>query len=139
MKEHFSGQVRAGKLVIDQPLKWSSVLARQDGKRLSITIEREIIRRSLSQNSWYWSIIVPTCASVLSRTRDVPLSNDQTHYVLKSAFIGTEQTPLGPIPKSSARLSTKEFAEYCDRIVAHAASEWGFPIPAPGERMEASL
>jgi hypothetical protein len=139
MREHFSGIVRNGKLTIDQPLRWAAMLARQDGKRVSVTVEREIVRRTLSQNAWYWSIIVPTVASVLSRTRDVPLSNDQAHYVLKSAFIGLDETPLGPVPKSSAALSTKEFAEYCDRIVAHAASEWGFPIPQPGERVEASL
>ena len=139
MREHFSGIVRDCKLVIDQPMRWKGFLARQEGKRVTVTVEREIIRRTLSQNAWYWSIIVPTVASVLSRTRDVPLSNDQTHYVLKSAFIGVDETPLGPVPKSSAKLSTKEFSDYCDRIVAHAASEWGFPIPQPGERPEAEL
>jgi hypothetical protein len=92
------------------------------GRQALVTIEPERARRSTAQNSRYWVRIVPFAQEVLSVTRDLPLSKDQAHYVLKSAFIGTLETPLGPVPKRSRDLSTAEFAAYCDRIEGHFAS-----------------
>jgi hypothetical protein len=97
--------------------------------RVRVTVERERQIRSLKANARYWSCIVPMVAAVLSVSRDVPLSNDQAHHVLKAAFIGTEDTPLGPVPKSSAGLDTAAFSAYCERIEGHFASEFGASIP----------
>lgn len=104
-----------------------------------LTLEPERLQRTTQQNRWYWGMVVPLVADYLSQGREVPLSNDQAHYVLKSAFLGVEETPLGTVPKSTRRLSVEEFSLYCDKIVSHAAAEWGMNIPAPGERIEASL
>jgi hypothetical protein len=137
--ERFGGHVSAGKLLLDDPVRWASTLARHAGKRLLVTLESERLQRTTQQNRWYWAMVVPLVAGYLSKGREVPLSNDQAHYVLKSAFIGVVETPLGPAPKSSRKLSIEEFSLYCDKIVSHAAAEWGMNIPAPGERIEASL
>lgn len=124
---------------MDDPIRWASALARHAGKRIVVTLQREVLRRTNQQSRWYWSVIVPMVADYLSRNRDLPYSKDQAHYVLKSAFIGVDDTPLGPVPRSSAALSIEDFSLYCDKIVSHAASEWGMNIPAPGERLEASI
>jgi len=108
-------------------------LARWIGRRVTVVVSRYVKQRSNNQNAWYWSTIVPTVAGYLSQGRVLPLSNDQAHYVLKSAFIGQEETPLGPVPCSSAALTTAQFSEYVERIRAHAATEWKLPIPGPGE------
>lgn len=121
----------AGRLRLVDPQRWRAALAPNAGRRVVVTVERHHERRSNKQNSWYWSCIVPAVAGHLSKGRELPLSDDQAHYVLKSAFIGLEETPLGSVPKSSAALSTAEFSAFCERIVAHAASEWGLPIPTP--------
>jgi hypothetical protein len=135
----FGGTVRGGKVIFDQSLAWTGTLARHEGKRVTVTVRKLSVRRSSNQNRWYWSCVVPFVAECLSVGRALPLSRDQAHYVLKSAFLGTEDTPLGPIPKSTAGLSIEEFSAYCERIVAHAATEWGVALPQPGERIEASL
>jgi hypothetical protein len=92
------------------------------GRQALVTVEPERKRRSLAQNARYWGCIVPFAAEVLSVTRDVPLSKDQAHHVLKAAFIGVEETALGPVPKSTRDLSTAEFAEYCAKVEGHFAS-----------------
>lgn len=139
MEDRFGGTVKGGKVQVDDALRWTSTLARHEGKRVLVTVQREVLRRTTQQNRWYWAIVVPMVADYLSQGRSVPLSNDEAHYVLKSAFIGIDETPLGPIPKSSAKLSIEDFSLYCDKIISHAAAEWGMNIPAPGERLEASL
>lgn len=111
--------------------QWREAMAAHQGQRVVVTVERHHDRRSSQQNRWYWGAIVPAVAGHLSQGRALPLSDDQAHHVLKSAFIGVEDTPLGPVPKSSAALTMAAFSAYCDAIVAHAASEWGLAIPAP--------
>jgi len=103
------------------------------GRDVVVTVEPAFPRRSNDQNRWYRGVIVPAVAGELSKGRDLPLSNDQAHHVLKAAFLGVEQTALGPAPRRSRTLTTAEFADYCERIRAHAASEWGLNIPSPNE------
>ena len=139
MEDRFSATVKGGKVQMDDSLRWTSALARHEGKRVTVTVQREVLRRTGQQNRWYWSVVVPMVADYLSQGRTLPLSNDEAHYVLKSAFIGFDETPLGPVPKSSAALSIEGFSLYCDKILSHAATEWKMNIPAPGERIEACL
>ena len=139
MSERFTGRVDQGRVCMDEPQRWLATLGRWNGKRVEVSIRVPTERRSSQQNRWYWSCIVPIAKEVLSQGRVVPLSKDQAHYVLASAFLGSEETPLGTVPIKTSALSTKDFATYCERIVAHAASEWGIAIPVPGERMEAEL
>jgi len=135
----FSGTVRKGKVELDDKVGWNALLGRLDGKRVNVSLETHEQRRSSQANRWYWSCVVPLAAEALSVGRTVPLSKDQAHYVLKSAFLGVEETPLGTVPKSTSKLTKPEFWSYCERIVAHCASEWGMAVPMPGERYEASL
>jgi len=102
------------------------------GRQALVTVEPERKQRSLAQNRRYWCSIVPFAREILSVTRDVPLSKDQAHYVLKSAFLGVIDTTLGPVPKSTTRLSTAEFATYCERIEAHF-NQIGHYLPAEWE------
>jgi hypothetical protein len=134
---HFSGEVNAqGKLLLDDRPAFVQAVADLAGQRVVMTLERWVKRRSGQQNRWYWGVIVPAVGSVLSRTRDVPLSKDQVHYVLAAAFLGCDVTQLGPVPSETHVLDTAQFSTYCEAIRAHAASEWGLNIPAPNEPHE---
>jgi len=104
-----AGDVKGGKFISPGWFVW---LGAQEGKRIVVVASPEASYRSSKQNRRYWSLVVPVAAEVLSAGRDVPLSKDQVHEVLKYAFIGHEDTPLGPIPKSSKKLSTAKFAEF---------------------------
>lgn len=127
------GVVRGGALRMSDPARWRATLSGLEGERLILMVERPSTRRSKQQNRWYWGAILPVVASYLSKGRPFELHATQAHYLLKSAFLGVVETAMGPAPRRSRTLSTEEFAEYCERIVAHAASEWALHIPQPGE------
>jgi hypothetical protein len=55
----------------------------------------------------------------LNPGREVPLSRDQVHYVLASAFLGCDETPLGPVPAHTRTLTSEQFCDYMSRIEAH--------------------
>lgn len=122
-----------GQLTPKEVGRWAGYLARLRGKHVEVTVRPERKRRSLNQNSWYWVAIVPAVQEFLSEGRAFPLSEDQTHTILKSAFIGVEDTALGPVACESKTLTTEQFSTYCEQIRAHAASEWGLLIPGPDE------
>lgn len=130
-----AGEVKGGKLVIPT-VPWSIAMREFEGRRVVVEIDKEKANRTLRQNARYWSLIVPLAGDLLSKTRDVPLSKESVHYVLKSAFLGTEETPLGMVPMDSRTLTTAQFAMYCDRVAVWLA-ENGYAVPEPGEAVTA--
>lgn len=126
-----SGIVKSGKLVTD-PVAWAIAMRHLDGKRVVVDIDSEKAVRTLRQNSRYWSALVPLAGDFLSKTRDVPLSKEQTHWVLSSAFLGCEETPLGLVPMSTRVLTTKQFSGYCDKVELWL-NENGYAVPAGAE------
>jgi hypothetical protein len=130
-----SGEVRAGKLIITPQSSLAIVLRQCEGKRVVIDIEPERPVRTVRANSRYWSLLVPLAGDLLSKTRDVPLSKNQVHFVLKAAFLDVIETPLGMVPVDSHNLNTKEFSEYCERIQVWLADN-GYSVPEPGELLE---
>lgn len=53
-------------------------------------------------------------------------SSEVWHEFAKRKFIGVEELPNGEvIGKSSAKLTTAEFSEFCSQVEAYAASELG--------------
>lgn len=120
-------EVSQGKLLMD-PVALAIACREYEGKRVVVDIEPEKSIRSVRQNSRYWSLIVPLAGDYLSKTRDMPLSKEQTHYVLKSAFIGCEETELGLIPMDSRTLTTAQFALFCEKVTVWL-SEHGYFLP----------
>lgn len=129
-----AGIAEDGRLTPEAVTETKDRLARWAGKKVTVTVQPYRKIRSLSQNAWYWGVIVPMVAQQLSQGRTFELSEEQTHYILRSAFLGLLETPLGPVPESSTGLTTAEFSEYCEKIIAHAATEWALRIPTPDER-----
>lgn len=121
-----------GKFSPDQPSIWATVGARFSGQRVTVTVEKERKIRTDRQNRWYWSCLNVVAKEILNIGRDVPLSKDQTHEVLKAAFIGQEETELGPVPISSASLDTAQFATFCEKVSAWLA-EKGCVLPGVGD------
>lgn len=138
----FGGDVRAGKVVFDRPFDWTGAVSRHEGKRVNVTIARQEERRSNQANKRYWTVLVPLAGHLLSQTRDVPLSKKQVHYILASAFGGVEDCPVRgrgfQVPVETHLFTTERYWTFCTEIEVWL-SEAGYPIPARGERMEASL
>lgn len=114
-----------GLLCIHERDRWDSLVRAHKGKLIVLSLELSRNKRSSQANRRYFGVVVPVCAQILSRGRALPLSKEQTHWLLKSAFLGSEETPLGLVPKDSHTLSTEEFSEYTERIEAHFRAEFG--------------
>lgn len=82
---------------------------------------------------YYFAAVVEAVRNHLSQGRELPLSKDQTHELLKKAFLGIEQTALGEVAKSTKGMNQVELWDYIESICSHAASEWGVQIPLPNE------
>lgn len=122
-----SGEVKGGKLLIE-PTALAIAIREYADKRVTVDIEPVKSIRSIRQNNRYWGGIVPLAGDYLSKTRDLPLSKDQIHFVLVAAFAGCEETELGLVPVKTSTMTTAQFALYCERITQWLA-EKGYPLP----------
>nr|WP_225608692.1 recombination protein NinB [Comamonas sp. CMM01] len=98
--------------------------ALQGSGRWVLTVARR--KRSRAQNRRYWG------QGVLAQIAQQAVVNGRQydaqtwHELLKRRFIGVVELPDGAVVgASSRRLSPAEFAAFCARVEAYAASELG--------------
>jgi hypothetical protein len=124
---------------MDDPQRWLGWLAAHNGQRVEVDIRRQQERRSNDANRRYWGVLVPLAGHLLSKDRIVPLSKKQVHYVLASAFVGTEESPLGvPVPMETHTLSKEQFHVFTTKVEVWLA-ENGYHVPDPGEPLAGEL
>lgn len=111
-----TGRVVGGKFQPDNPAALPIAWREFDGKPVELTIEQKRDRRSSQANRRFWGLLVPLAGHYLSQTRDVPLSKEQVKYVLCSAFLGCDETPLGLVPMRTSELDTKQFHAFCEKV-----------------------
>ena len=99
-------------------------------------------RRSLSQNAYYWSAVVPMIHEGLRDLgHDVNLQD--THEFLKARFNSKEivEPTTGEmlqIPQSTTEMNKEQFGEYVERISQFAAEYLNITIPSPNSQIEIS-
>ncbi len=101
-----------------------------------VTIDEHKENRSQSQNRLYWKWIGEMREYYLESTGN-PITTDSIHDDLKRAFL--EVDPTTDIvtqrpkfaPQSTSKLKVVEFAEYLNKIHAHAATSWGLTLTIP--------
>lgn len=89
-----------------------------------LTIKR--MTRTKAQNRRYWGngvlAQIAEQAVVNGRQYDAEVWHEQ----FKRQFIGVEELPDGSvIGKSSAKLTTAQFSEFCEQVEAYAATSLG--------------
>lgn len=102
------------------------------GKDVEVTVEPAGDPHTTSARRFYFGCVIPPVREYLSRGRVLPLTKDSVHFVLKSAFIGTEDTPLGPVPKSTKGMPLEKFLDFVTAVQAHFA-QLGVEFPEVGE------
>jgi hypothetical protein len=102
-------------------------LGTREGKAVEVKFARPTTSRSLRQNRYYWGAVI---GAIAESTGNSP---EDLHLVLKDMFLPRKFITLGAkeveVRKTSADLSTEEFADYLRRIEAWAATELGIAIP----------
>lgn len=115
----------------------AGVMRRMEGRKVSIAIKEARKSRSNKQNAYYWSVVVPAITQMfLDAGND--MDKEQVHEFLK-LHVGSLKTvvtqPNGvklTVARSSTRLNTAEWEEYCEKIRAWAA-QFGVQVPLPNE------
>lgn len=97
-------------------------------------------KRSLSQNGFYWGIIIPIVKDALRDAGyDEVKSAEDVHTILKSLFIKKQIVnhktgEVLEVAGSTAELSTKEFMAFMDDIGKWCAEYLSIALPAPGQQ-----
>ena len=122
----FHATIDHGKTRWHAPAQVARFVAGLEGKRIVVEIRQWRDKRSNSQNRWYWGCIIPLLGEFCG------YDQEEMHAALKQRFLQTHAD--GPLPTvgSTAKLNTKEFAEYCENC-RRLAAEMGVVIPDPGE------
>jgi len=118
------GKVRDGKLKLDNPQNYLVEISKLEGQRIELTIRKERHTRSLSQNKYYWGVIIQILSDYFGYDKE------EMHEALKFKFLKRhEDTDLVTVG-STAKLSTAGFTEYIDDIIRWASTEYQVIIPS---------
>jgi hypothetical protein len=123
----FRGRVENGKISLDYPGSFKALLARLEGKQIALRLTKHHHARSLSQNAYYWGVVIPLLAEGCG------YDDEEMHEALKWRFLARHDGPM-PTVRSTATLNTTEFCEYVEHC-RRLAAEMGVVIPDPRETL----
>jgi len=112
----FYGKVIRGKIKLDNNVRFMEYLATFEDKRIELVLRDRNVGRSENLNKYYWGVAVKTIADYLG------YEPEEMHKALKE-YLNVEST---------AKMNTKEFKEYLERVRRFAAQKFGVVIPDPG-------
>ena len=96
----------------------------QNGKRLVLTVG--LRKRTKPQNRRYWGKGVLAQIAEQATVNGRLFDAETWHELAKRKFIGVIELPDGSVVgKSSTKLTTVEFADFCTQVEAWASSELG--------------
>ena len=114
-----------------------TIIAKFQGKRLVLTLEKLKIKRSNNQNRYYWGVIIPAIKQMFDDAGN-DLDSEEIHESLKIHIGKLRQEiklPNGETKQiigSTASLSTLDMELYLEKIRAWAA-QFDYIIPLPNE------
>ena len=123
----FSGRVKDGKLTIDNDKAFGNYLHSLNGQ-VSIEVRLWTNRRTLSQNAYYWGVVLPLISDWTGNTVM------ELHEIFKRKFLPpkviTYLNKEYTVANSTADQNISDFIEYVDQVIAEA-QEMGINIPPP--------
>lgn len=127
----FRGIVKAGRFHADDLVRHGGWLAKAEGKRVIASLKRETAGRTMSQNKYYWGVVLATLSEWSGH------EPEELHEHLKRQFLGLEsrELPSGEqitVPPSTKTLTVQAFVRYVDQVVKWAA-ENGVYVPSSEE------
>jgi IS30 family transposase len=134
-----TGSLAHGKLTFDAPDRYRDLVRRLSRAvtRVTVTIEKEVKRRSNKQNAWLWGCAYEVMlADSGYEQNELKQAKEDLHYSLVAKCFGAhyDERLKTDVPNArSSRLSTEEFSHYMEWLQRHAAQEWHVVIPDPNE------
>lgn len=127
--------IENGRLQPEQGKKLQVWLGACNGKTVVVTAEIKKKRRSLDQNAYMWTVVIPFVMDIFKDHGTLVDAEDcHTYLKMHVGKLKTLMTDPGgdmkTILRSTASLSTIEFNEYIESIARWAAS-WGYVLPEP--------
>lgn len=132
VKEYFYGIVnKKGKLIFEDVGAFFRKIASLTGKQVEITISVKRNKRTAHQNNYYWGVVLDEISRKTGETKD------DMHQALKAHLLSNfnEEWNIW-IPKSTAKLDTKEFTKYVESVKEWAHSYLNLTIPEANEFVE---
>ena len=122
----FHGKITDGRFVLDRRKEFAALKSKLEGAEIDLRLSKHRKPRSLSQNAYYWAVVIPLLAEHCG------YEAEEIHDALKWQFLQAHEG--GPLPTvmSTAGLDTAAFTEYIEQCRRLAAS-MGVVIPNPGE------
>ena len=136
-KVEFTCPVNAGRIPVEVSQNLRSTLEKLNGKTAKITIQEKRKTRSLSQNAFYFGVVIPAIQHMFFEAGQ-PVDEQVVHEYLKrhvGNLTRTLQTPDGKqaaVTRSSTELDTIEWELFIEQIRAWAA-QWNTEVPFPNE------
>lgn len=122
----FKATCQSGKLTFQDRSAFDRYLQTVKDGPMEVIVRRPRVQRSLSQNSYYFGVVVKLIADFCG------YEVEDCHRALRARFL-SEPGELGLARvKSTTELDTREFAEYVERC-RQLAAEFGVYVPDPGE------
>ncbi len=114
------------------------------GKQIEVIVRRKKKRRTLSQNAYYFAVVVPLILEeFVNLGNDLQVGNKEhlewIHNMLKERFLPPKEVRdadgvMIKLPPSTKDLSTSEFMEYLEKVCQFAAERLQLAIPQPNEQ-----
>jgi len=129
----FRGRIENGKICLDHREDFAALIARLGGSDIDLRLSKHRRARSLSQNAYYWSTVIPILAEHCG------YEDEEMHEALKWRYLQVHGKEIEtraswvtlPTVRSTTDLDTAEFTEFIEQA-RRLAAEMGVVIPGPG-------
>lgn len=123
------GKVTKGRLDCD-PVEWAIAMQEYEGVSVVVTIDRKRATRTPRANRRHWTVIVPLVRHCINRKRPdmLPFNKDEIHRLIATAFGGSDETELGPVPIRTRTMDTRTFW-HMDEQAGLWLMEQGYSVP----------
>ncbi len=128
MNPLFPGNVEYGQLRLDNVADFKKYLSGLEGKKVQVSVRKYKTSRSLKQNAYYWSVIIPIIADWAGED-----DREAIHEALKEKFLKVRNSKGLKIVQSTAKLTTTEFEIYLEKVKRWASIECELIIPDPNK------
>ena len=123
-----TGEVKNGKFIPYSKEAFINAFQRYEGKKVKVEVKKLTKQRSMSQNRYYWGIVLNVFGDYLG------YEPEEMHEICKSKFL-KDFKMIGDIEveyvKSTTNLSTADFEQYMEKIRTWASKEFACYIPDP--------